>query len=310
MRVAALGILAAQALALALPAYADDVSGMWGATGNAAAAFPVGNDAVRHNGDMGTDLGGMLRYGLSNHWGVGVSYENIFLQHGFRVEPVTLQALRTFWPDNRWTMTALLGAGAASSNPNGRYNNLSTKAGLGFDYFVLPNFSLGPQVTYQFISMTGGAPNQVHTINMGLAASIYFGGRHANKTAAAAPADAKEVVIVFQDAHFDFDQSTLTPEAKAILDSNIRILKENPRTFIRIAGYTSAQGTELYNQKLSERRAGSVRDYLLKNGVLPNRLNVIGYGESRPAEHESNPRDIKSIAAKANMRALFEIVVK
>lgn len=124
-------------------------------------------------------------------------------------------------------------------------------------------------------------------------------------------AEPQVVVLSFEDIHFDFDQSTLKPEAKIILKRNIQLLKENPRAQIRIAGYTSAAGTEEYNQKLSERRADSVRAYLVEEGVIgPDRLTMVGYGETRPAVNEPRPDELQSDAAKANIRVLFEITVK
>ncbi|MGD0280692.1 MAG: OmpA family protein, partial [Smithella sp.] len=66
----------------------------------------------------------------------------------------------------------------------------------------------------------------------------------------AAAAEPKTIVLAFEDIHFDFDKSTLTPEAQTILKRNIQILKDNPNAHVRIAGYTSASGTEEYNQKL------------------------------------------------------------
>jgi OOP family OmpA-OmpF porin len=77
------------------------------------------------------------------------------------------------------------------------------------------------------------------------------------KVAAAEPEEV--VVLAFEDVHFDFNQSTLTPEAQIILKRNILILQENPKAHIRIAGYTSASGTDEYNQALSERRANSIQ---------------------------------------------------
>jgi outer membrane protein OmpA-like peptidoglycan-associated protein len=119
-----------------------------------------------------------------------------------------------------------------------------------------------------------------------------------------------EKVIVFGDTHFDFDQSTLSQEAKTLLDKDVQILKENPKINVRMAGYTSAQGSEDVNQKLSERRADAVRDYLIEEGVAPERITVIGYGRTRPAVYEVTPGDINSKEAMANMHVLFEIVVK
>lgn len=121
---------------------------------------------------------------------------------------------------------------------------------------------------------------------------------------------ADEKVVAFGDTHFAFDQSTLTPEAKALLDKDIQFLKDNPKMDVRMAGYTSAEGTEEVNQKLSEDRANAVRDYLVEKGLKAERISVIGYGRTKPAMYEVSPGNINSPEAKANMRVLFEIVVK
>ncbi len=127
----------------------------------------------------------------------------------------------------------------------------------------------------------------------------------------AAAAEQKIIVLAFEDVHFDFDKSTLKPEARTILKRNIQVLKDNPNAQVRIAGYTSASGTEEYNQKLSERRAKAVEDYLVSEGLISqDRLTRIGYGESNPASYEAAPKDLYSKAAKANMRVLFQIVVQ
>lgn len=121
---------------------------------------------------------------------------------------------------------------------------------------------------------------------------------------------ADEKFVVFGDTHFDFDKSTLTPEAKTLLDKDAQILKENPGMHVRMAGYTSAKGTEDINQKLSERRANAVSDYLIEKSIAPGRITIIGYGRTKPAVYEVQPGDINSEEAKANMRVLFEVVVK
>ena len=121
----------------------------------------------------------------------------------------------------------------------------------------------------------------------------------------------KVIILALEDMHFEFDKAILTKEAQVILKRNIQILKANPKAKVRIAGYTSASGTESYNQRLSERRANAVKEYLTKEGVIaPDRLSIIGYGETRPAMYEAAPKDLYSAAAKANMRVLFEIIVE
>ena len=85
----------------------------------------------------------------------------------------------------------------------------------------------------------------------------------------------KVIILAFEDIHFDFDKATLKKGAQTILKRNIQLLKANPKAKVRIAGYTSASGTEAYNQKLSERRANAVNEYLTKEGVIaPNRLST------------------------------------
>jgi Outer membrane protein and related peptidoglycan-associated (lipo)proteins len=62
---------------------------------------------------------------------------------------------------------------------------------------------------------------------------------------------------------------------------------------------------------LSERRAAAVKTYLIdEGGIASDRLDTIGYGETRPAVYEAKPSDLESKAAKANMRVLFEVIVQ
>ncbi|OGF47876.1 MAG: hypothetical protein A2452_12055 [Candidatus Firestonebacteria bacterium RIFOXYC2_FULL_39_67] len=119
-----------------------------------------------------------------------------------------------------------------------------------------------------------------------------------------------ENVIAFGDTHFDYNKSALAGEAKMLLDREVKILKENPKIKVRMAGYTSAEGTEESNQKLSETRANVVRNYLIEKGVAPSRITTIGYGRTKPALYEVSPGNSNSPEAKANMRVLFEVVVK
>ena len=120
-----------------------------------------------------------------------------------------------------------------------------------------------------------------------------------------------EKVILLEDVHFDLDKSTLTKEAQTILKRNIQVLKENPNAKIRIQGHTSAIATEEYNQRLSERRAKSVEEFLVKEGgIAPDRLSEIGYGETRLEKPEPNPEIKESEAAKTNRRVIFKIIVE
>jgi OOP family OmpA-OmpF porin len=116
---------------------------------------------------------------------------------------------------------------------------------------------------------------------------------------------------MLEEVYFEINKGTLTKEGEKILLQNIQILKDHPELKIRIAGFASVSGTDEYNQNLSERRANTVLAYILDKGyVSPERLDVIGYGETRPAIYEPIPSKIESKAAKSNMRVLFEVIVK
>lgn len=98
------------------------------------------------------------------------------------------------------------------------------------------------------------------------------------------------VSIDLKGVNFDFNKSTLRPDAVSILSEATEILKRYPDLKVEVAGHTDSKGTDAYNQKLSERRATTVYDYLTKNGVDASRLvGPIGYGESRPIAPNTNP---------------------
>jgi outer membrane protein OmpA-like peptidoglycan-associated protein len=90
------------------------------------------------------------------------------------------------------------------------------------------------------------------------------------------------VELTFEDVYFDFDRSSLRPEALRLLDDAIAKLQANPTRNIIIEGHTCNIGTAEYNLALGERRATSVRDYLTSRGVPAGRLEVRSYGEERP----------------------------
>ncbi len=81
---------------------------------------------------------------------------------------------------------------------------------------------------------------------------------------------------------FDTDQSNIRPEFQPVLDSVVKVASKFDKTTLRIAGHTDSSGSDAYNQRLSEYRALSVRDYLAMRGIAQARLTSSGYGESRP----------------------------
>ncbi|MDR5866558.1 OmpA family protein [Halomonas koreensis] len=81
---------------------------------------------------------------------------------------------------------------------------------------------------------------------------------------------------------FGFDSSDLTMQARNALNDVSSVLTQYPETRVNIAGHTDSTGDAAYNQRLSERRAQAVGDYLARTGVASNRLYMSGYGENQP----------------------------
>ncbi len=111
------------------------------------------------------------------------------------------------------------------------------------------------------------------------------------------------VTIDLRGVNFDFDKSKLRPDAVAILNEAVEVLKKYPELKVEVAGHTDSVGTDAYNQKLSERRAKAVYDYLTSNGVDAGRLmGPHGYGESHPIAPNTNPNGSDNPEGRAQNR--------
>lgn len=91
-----------------------------------------------------------------------------------------------------------------------------------------------------------------------------------------------EVITLSSSVLFAYNKSELTPAARTELDSLMPKLQSADVVSVKVVGHTDSQGSDAYNQKLSERRASSVAAYLLSRGLAPNKLTSEGKGESQP----------------------------
>jgi len=101
---------------------------------------------------------------------------------------------------------------------------------------------------------------------------------------------------------FGFDKYDLSPEAQATLERQAAWLRQYPSVTVSVEGHCDERGTREYNLALGERRANSVKNYLVALGVDPNRIQTISYGKERPAVPGSdeaawaqNRRDVTAI---------------
>ena len=88
--------------------------------------------------------------------------------------------------------------------------------------------------------------------------------------------------VLIDNIFYDFDKATLRPESTVALDNLISLLNENPNVTIELSAHTDLRGSDQYNQRLSQRRAESVVNYLIEHGIAQDRLSPVGYGEQKP----------------------------
>lgn len=97
------------------------------------------------------------------------------------------------------------------------------------------------------------------------------------------------VLSMPNEVTFPLDSAALQPAGRRALDDVAGVLRDNPRTTIDVVGYTDSSGPEAYNQRLSERRAGTVAQYLERQGVQRERILASGRGEANPVASNRTP---------------------
>jgi len=97
-----------------------------------------------------------------------------------------------------------------------------------------------------------------------------------------APASVRQAVVIQADALFDFDKSVVRPDGKKSIDDALAKLNGVDLEMVIATGHTDSIGTDAYNQKLSERRAAAVKEYLVSKGISASKITTIGKGETQP----------------------------
>jgi peptidoglycan-associated lipoprotein len=117
--------------------------------------------------------------------------------------------------------------------------------------------------------------------------------------ASAKQTKAEKLIAVGDRVLFDYDSAKLDSSAKILLDAQSRFLRANTDLNFIIEGHCDERGTREYNLALGEQRATAVRDYLVIQGIDPDRIKVISYGKEKPAVVGSN-----NMAWSKNRRAV------
>ncbi len=127
------------------------------------------------------------------------------------------------------------------------------------------------------------------------------------------PAAAVKKITLASKALFDFDKSVLKPEGKAAIDSEIiaKLGQVSKLELVLVTGHTDRIGTQQYNQKLSERRADAVRDYLVSKGVAKDKIETLGMGKTQPVPGVScTQKNFKELIACLAPNRRVEVEVK
>lgn len=120
----------------------------------------------------------------------------------------------------------------------------------------------------------------------------------ARMAAAVAAAKAEFATPVY----FDYDMSNIRDDQRATLEAKLPIFTANPDMRIRVAGHTDNRGSDEYNLALGQRRAAEVKQYLIARGIAADRIDVVSFGEERPAVAQDSED-----AWGKNRRGEFEI---
>ena len=160
-------------------------------------------------------------------------------------------------------------------------------AGGGVAFEVAPDTTLGLFGRYDYANMVAQPGSDVarQWASTGFTVQHVFQPEPAPPPAPPPPPPPPPVVkrrIVLRGVNFDFDKSNIRPDAEVILDEAVATLKAERDVHVSVEGHTDAIGSDAYNQRLSERRARSVADYLSRNGIGRDRLGTEGFGESHP----------------------------
>jgi OOP family OmpA-OmpF porin len=97
-----------------------------------------------------------------------------------------------------------------------------------------------------------------------------------------APTPVRQAMVIQADALFDFDKSVLRPDGRKSIDDAVAKMKGVDLEMVIATGHTDSVGTDAYNQRLSERRAAAVKEYLVSKGIPAAKVTTIGKGESQP----------------------------
>jgi outer membrane protein OmpA-like peptidoglycan-associated protein len=172
--------------------------------------------------------------------------------------------------------------------------------------------SIGCVITYQWSAPTGTfanpaqqntvwtAPNTPGTVAVTVTGTCPTDNMKASDTVNIQVVPRAVKQITFEDVYFDFDRYSLTDAAQRILAQAVEALRADPTLRVRIEGHTCSIGTAEYNLALGDRRARSVQQYLVSNGIAADRLTTVSFGEEQP-KYDNSREETRRLNRRAAM---------
>jgi OOP family OmpA-OmpF porin len=277
----------------------SDVSGVGAA--NSKNANTYGFEAG-YNWDMGTNfLLGLDGFADFNQKKTHDTIPPATINYGSDVYGVDL---KLGLPSGSWLPYAKLGYGSRFTGGVASGNGSGAHLGLGVEYKFAPHWSVAGEYT-TISDKVNNNTQKLNNRNLTIGVNYYFDSPYVAPVAAAVsapvvrkqpepapvatPAPAPVYKTIFTDkpvtiegTNFDTNSAKLHHTADKKLDEVVDFTVKYPNSNLAVTGYTDSRGTAKYNQKLSEKRAASVKAYLVKKGVAADRIATKGEGEANP----------------------------
>ena len=257
----------------------------------------VFEDQDRNDVDYGTGLRFGLGRQISEYWdlewqGFGNSLERDRASGQHWQYGLGADALRYMYREGPSPYLLVGGGGVYTDSNRGTDTNAFVNAGAGLHFRdIWGSMGLRMELRYVLDFSDDGSGNEpFHDVRalVGLTFPLFGGGNYETRVIERERVVVKPVPMappeVLQGVNFEFDSARLTPNARTVLREVAERLRAYPNSEVEIGGHTDSTGSASYNQSLSERRAASVRDFLIEQGVDPGRLTAVGYGATRPVD--------------------------
>jgi OOP family OmpA-OmpF porin len=253
----------------------------------------VGTGYFHGNGDQsGSTIGGQVGYHFNEDLSAELSYYDTMSQN--EVDVTSITGAYRLWGDTTQVL-GLVGIHNVNMDSHSSDNGMAASVGIALSHYLTDQIELRGSVQSLVYQQHDEDLDAIAT----LAVNYHFGTHNKQVAEEPAPAPVKEKMVMKKTLHVNFntDSSKVTdPKDQNEISDVANIMKKNPGSEATLVGHTDSTASDAYNQKLSERRANTVKNELVNDGVSPSAISASGRGESEPVA------DNKTRAGRAENR--------